>query len=66
MTPPKGKIVCDCLQVTESQILKAIETRRLGCVKDITDYTSAGDGCTACHPLLKEYLQRRHAKAAIS
>lgn len=59
--PPKSKVVCECLKVTESQLLKAIETRKVRNLKDIICYTSAGEGCTACHPLLAEYLERRRA-----
>lgn len=64
MTPAhrKPKIVCECLQITEADILKAIQTRRIRSVKDITECTSAGEGCTACHPLLREYLERERAR----
>ena len=58
--PHKPKIVCECLKVTEHALLKAIQAKRLESVKDIINYTQAGDGCTACHPLLKEYLARKH------
>lgn len=60
MTPkPKSKplVVCPCLGVAEDEILEAIKTREIGSVKDIIRYTQAGDGCTACHPLLREYLE---------
>lgn len=62
--PPKSKIVCECLKVTEAQLLKAINTRKVQNLKDIACYTSAGEGCTACHPLLADYLQRLRAQAA--
>ncbi|MBI4376276.1 MAG: (2Fe-2S)-binding protein [Elusimicrobia bacterium] len=55
---PKPKIVCECLKVSEAQVLKAIRTKKIRSIKDIIDYTSAGDGCTCCHPLLREYLER--------
>ena len=61
---PKSKIVCECLKVTEAEILKAIRTREIRGVRDITHYTSAGEGCNACHPLLKEYLERERLKSA--
>lgn len=60
--PHKPKIVCECLEITEAQILKAIRTRRIRTVQDITECTSAGDGCTACHPLLRKYLEQERAK----
>ena len=55
MTP---HFVCECLKVTEAAVLKAIHEKKIQTVKDIIKYTQAGDGCTACHPLLKEYLSR--------
>ena len=62
MTPrhAKSPIVCECLGVSEDQILKAIETKKIQTVKDIIKYTQAGEGCTACHPMLKDYLDRAH------
>ena len=56
------KIVCECLEVTEAQVLDAIRTHKLNSVKDIAHYTEAGKGCTACHGLLREYLEH-HARA---
>ena len=54
--PSSKKIVCECLDVSEADILEAIRTHKLESVKDIAHYTEAGNGCTACHGLLKEYL----------
>ena len=56
---PSKKIVCACLQVTEAEVLEAIRTGEIASIRDLTRLTLAGDGCTACHPLLKEYLERR-------
>ena len=66
MTPAhhKPKIVCECLKVTETELVKAIRTHKINEIQDIIDYTSAGDGCTACHPLLREYLERERRKGA--
>jgi bacterioferritin-associated ferredoxin len=50
------RIVCRCLQVTESQVVRMIERLELRTVHDIRQYTGAGDGCTCCHAKLKEYL----------
>ena len=63
MVPPprKPKIICHCLHVDEEEILDAFAKRRIKSLKDIIRFTSAGDGCTACHPALLEYLERRHA-----
>lgn len=67
MVPPhKSKIVCECLKVTEADILKAVRGREIRTVADIIEYTSAGEGCNACHPLLKDYLERQRRKAGKS
>ena len=50
------KIVCECLDVSEADILDAIRTHKLQSVKDIAHYTEAGNGCTACHSQLRDYL----------
>jgi bacterioferritin-associated ferredoxin len=50
------KIVCRCLQVTESQVVRMIERLELRTVHDIRQYTGAGDGCTCCHAKLRECL----------
>ena len=55
-------VVCRCLQVTEAQVVRMIERLELRTVHDIRKYTGAGDGCTCCHALLKEYLAQ-HACA---
>lgn len=55
---PQHEIVCECLCVTEAEILKAIKEHRLKTVSDIVRFTQAGDGCTACHPRLKWYLEQ--------
>ena len=64
MTPQKPKIVCECLKVTEAQLLKAISRHEIESVADVISYTSAGDGCTACHPLLLDYLQKQRENRA--
>ena len=58
--PPKNghsKIVCMCLDVTEAEVIKAIKTHKLKNIKDIAQFTQAGEGCTVCHEDLKEYLE---------
>lgn len=60
MTPGhhKAKIVCDCLQVTEAQLTRAIKEEGLRTVKEVVACTGAGAGCTACHPLIRDYLEK--------
>lgn len=55
---PKSKIVCDCLGVTEAEIIAAVHEHELCTVKQVSACTDAGSGCTACHPVIREYLAR--------
>lgn len=52
------KVVCRCLQVTESQVVRMIERLELRSVRDVRKYTGAGEGCTCCHTKLEEYLEK--------
>jgi len=52
------KIVCRCLHVTESQVIRMIERLELRTVRDVRKFTGAGEGCTCCHAALEEYLER--------
>jgi NAD(P)H-nitrite reductase large subunit len=56
-------IVCRCLKVSATQLVEAIVEADLKTVREIRRYTGAGDGCTACHCVLKEYLLRHRAEA---
>jgi NAD(P)H-nitrite reductase large subunit len=60
MTPrhEKPKTVCECLGVTEARIVSAIRDGELTTLKQVRSCTEAGDGCTACHPAIREYLAR--------
>ena len=50
------KIVCECLQVDEAQVLSALGERGASSIMGLTRCTGAGGGCTSCHPALKAYL----------
>jgi bacterioferritin-associated ferredoxin len=58
------KIVCRCLQVTETQVIRMIERLELRTVLDLRKYTGAGEGCTCCHAKLEEYLEKHGAEMA--
>jgi len=51
------RLVCECLQITEAALVEVLTGREIKTVKDIRRLTGAGDGCTACHKLLKAYLE---------
>jgi bacterioferritin-associated ferredoxin len=52
-----SRILCHCLQVSEAEVIEALETRDIRTLKDLRRHTTAGDGCTACHQQLMEFLQ---------
>jgi NAD(P)H-nitrite reductase large subunit len=53
-----GRLVCRCLQVTEEALIAALATNDVRSVNDLRACTGAGDGCTACHQVLRRYLER--------
>ncbi|HVE14765.1 MAG TPA: (2Fe-2S)-binding protein [Elusimicrobiota bacterium] len=58
MSPKKKcRYACHCLKVTEDDVIEAIRAHELRDVEDITRFTQAGDGCTACHPLLQKLCE---------
>lgn len=56
-------VVCRCLQVTETQVVEAIQSLSLRTVKDVRRHTGAGDGCTCCHNRIRDLLAQ-HGLAA--
>jgi len=51
-----GDYVCGCLKITEDQILASVAAGA-NTVRELKQMIGAGDGCTACHPRLREYLR---------
>jgi bacterioferritin-associated ferredoxin len=58
------KIVCRCLQVTESEVSQVVKRLELRTVKEIRREIGAGDGCTCCHPELLQVLAKVSRDAA--
>ena len=52
------QLVCHCLGITESDLLAVLDTHEINSVADLRRASGAGDGCTACHRRLAEYVQR--------
>ena len=48
--------VCACLQITERELLGTLRRADVRTVRDLRRVIGAGDGCTACHPVLQRYL----------
>lgn len=53
-----ARFVCHCLRVTEAALLAALSSRGIKSVPDVIRATEAGSGCTACHALLRRYLEQ--------
>lgn len=58
------RVVCRCLGITEADVLEALTTQEIRSLRDLRQQTGAGDGCTACHRLLKQYLERASYSSA--
>ena len=48
--------VCVCLQITEQQLLDTLAGTPGCSLRDLQRTIGAGDGCTACHEVLRQYL----------
>ena len=58
-SPPSlrpGGFVCACLQITERQLLDTLSSTPVRSLRDLRRTLGAGDGCTACHDVLQQYL----------
>jgi len=49
--------VCACLKVTHADLLAAMARDDVRTLNDLCRYTGAGDGCMACHPRLRCYVE---------
>jgi bacterioferritin-associated ferredoxin len=52
-----GRMACYCLGITEADVTETIVALQLRTVREIRRHTGAGDGCTACHQVLKQLLE---------
>ncbi len=55
--PRASGFVCDCLEVTECALLETLSKAHVRTLRDVRRAIGAGDGCTACHDLLRRYLE---------
>ena len=53
---PQG-YVCACLKITERQLLDTLSNEPVRSLRDLRRTIGAGDGCTACHDALRQYLE---------
>ena len=54
---PADRVICRCLQVTESKLCEAQAECPFTCLRDVAIATGAGSGCTACHRNLRKFLK---------
>ncbi len=55
-------VICTCFNVTEHQIVEAIEVNGLTTVDEITNYTKAGGACGRCKGAIKKILEKHAPK----
>lgn len=49
-------LICTCFGVAESTIERAIETKNLSTIADVTSSCNAGAGCRSCYSLIQDIL----------
>ena len=54
--PGASGFVCTCLRITERELLGTLTQPDVRTLRDLRRAIGAGDGCTACHPVLQRYL----------
>lgn len=58
----ENKIICQCFNVSEHQILDAVKSANLKTVEDVTNYTKAGGACGRCRSAIKNIIDEYWAK----
>ncbi len=54
----ESKVICQCFNVTEETILKAVHANNLKTVDDVTHFTKAGGACGKCKAEIQKILDK--------
>lgn len=52
----EGRLVCKCFGITDEKIKRVVRENGLKTVDQVTHYTKAGGGCTACHAEIEDLI----------
>lgn len=53
----KDKLICTCMEIYESEIIKAIKDKKLITAEEVGDETGAGTVCGECIEDIEELLK---------